>query len=275
MNSRTAALDIRDLDVAYGSHRVIRNFSAGPLEPGRIIALLGPNGSGKSSLLKALAGIQPARHGQVLLDGTDLLQMSFTQRAQSLVYMPQSLPEAVHLRVFESVLAAARASRLPHAQDHAGGKQTALHQEIMAVLERLGIGHLAMRFLDQLSGGQKQLAGLAQALIRKPRLLLLDEPLSALDLNYQCHVMDLLRQETREHKLITVIVLHDLNMALQRSDQALLIDSGRLLSHGLPHEVITAASLAHTYHVRARIESCSQGRPHVMIDGLLHAPRTH
>jgi len=110
--------------------------------------------------------------------------------------------------------------------------------------------------------------GLAQALIRKPRLLLLDEPLSALDLNFQCHVMDLLAQETREHGLTTLIVLHDLNIALQRSDEALLIRDGELAGHGTPREVITPDSLAEVYQVSARVETCSRGLSHILIDGL-------
>ncbi len=143
----------------------------------------------------------------------------------------------------------------------------------MHLLKRLGIEHLSMHYLDQLSGGQKQLVGLAQALIRKPRLLLLDEPLSALDLNYQFHVMDLLAQETRESGLITLIVLHDLNVALRHSDHALLIQEGKLLGEGLPQQVITPPALARAYGVRARIEHCSQGIPQLLIDGLCDAVR--
>src|SRR5690606_31560486 len=109
---------------------------------------------------------------------------------------------------------------------------------------------------------------LAQALIRRPRLLLLDEPLSALDLNYQFHVMDLLRQETHQHKLITVIVLHDLNVALRHSDYAVLIKKGELLGEGTPQAVITPAALAEGYGVNPRIEPCSQGMLQVLIDGL-------
>ena len=255
-------LQIQNLSVAYGRRPIIHDLSAGPLLPGRVVSLLGPNGSGKSTLLKALAGLLKVAHGQVMLDGQDLTKLSFERRAQRVVYLPQSLPAAVHLRVFESVMVAARASDLdPHAQD-------ASPQRILDVLGRLGIEHLAMHYLDQLSGGQKQLVGLAQALIRTPRLLLLDEPLSALDLNYQCHVMDLLAQETREHGLTTLIVLHDLNIALQRSDEALLIRAGEVVGHGRPDQVVTAESLAEVYHVDARVETCSRGLPHVLIDGL-------
>ncbi|MDN5842648.1 MAG: ABC transporter ATP-binding protein [Alcaligenaceae bacterium] len=254
-------LEVRDLSVAYGRQEIIHGLSVDTLPAGQLVSLLGPNGSGKSTLLKALAGLQRARHGQVLLDGTDLTRISYEQRAQSVVYLPQSLPASVHLRVFESVLVAARASDLSPGA-------TADPEQILSILRRLGIDHLAMRYLDELSGGQKQLVGLAQALIRRPRLLLLDEPLSALDLNYQFHVMDLLTQETHEHGLITLIVLHDLNVALRNSDYAVLIKDGALIGQGRPAEVITPQSLAEAYTVTARVEACSRGVPHVIIDGL-------
>lgn len=254
-------LEVQNLTLAYGKHEIIHNLSINPLRAGQLVSLLGPNGSGKSTLLKALAGLHKTTHGRILLDDVDLTGISFEQRAQSVVYLPQSLPASVHLRVFESVLVAAKASDLSPGA-------AADPDQILAILRRLGIEHLAMHYLDQLSGGQKQLVGLAQALIRRPRLLLLDEPLSALDLNYQFHVMDLLSQETRENGLTTLIVLHDLNVALRNSDYALLLKEGGLLGQGHPSEVITPHSLEQAYAVAARVETCSRGLPHIMIDGL-------
>lgn len=255
-------LEIRHLSVGYRRRPVIRSLSAGPLPAGRIIALLGPNGSGKSTLLKALAGLLRPLEGQVLLGETDITRLSPARRAQQVGYLPQSLPAAAHLRVLESVLVAAHASDPDPAAPAADPGQAA------DLLQRLGIAHLAMHYLDQLSGGQKQLAGLAQALIRRPRMLLLDEPLSALDLHHQWHVMDLLTRETRDHGLITLIVLHDLNMALQRSDEALLIQNGALAAYGAPTAVITPQTLADVYQVKARVETAPPGPPHILIDGL-------
>ncbi|CFO08385.1 ABC transporter ATP-binding protein [Bordetella pertussis] len=163
--------------------------------------------------------------------------------------------------MFESVLVAARA----HGGEAAGQIGP---PAIAALLERLGIGHLALQFLDELSGGQKQLVGLAQALIRRPRVLLLDEPLSALDPNYQFHVMDLLCQETRDHGLITIAALHDINIALRHADQALLIRAGELAAAGEPAAVIDAPMLARVYGIQARVERCSRGHPHVLVDGV-------
>jgi iron complex transport system ATP-binding protein len=138
----------------------------------------------------------------------------------------------------------------------------------MSLLRQLGIAHLALRYLDQLSGGQKQLVGLAQSLIRQPSLLLLDEPLSALDLNYQFHVMDLVRRETRRRNIITLVVVHDINIALRHADHVLMLKEGRLLADGAPSQVITPEILATVYGVRGRIEPCSQGIMQVIIDGL-------
>ncbi|MCC2595449.1 ABC transporter ATP-binding protein [Pusillimonas sp. MFBS29] len=255
-------LEVSNLRVAYRKQAIIPDLSLKPMGEGQLVSLLGPNGSGKSTLLKALAGLLPLKQGSVRLNGQNLEKISFEQRAQHVVYLPQSLPASVHLRVLESVLVAARASALSADAGH-------VHlDQVMELLRRLGIEHLSMHFLDQLSGGQKQLVGLAQALIRRPRLLLLDEPLSALDLNYQFHVMDLLRQETHEHGLITLIVLHDLNVALRHSDYAVMIRQGELLGEGLPSEVITPAALAEGYGVETRIEPCSRGMLQVLIDGL-------
>ncbi len=125
------------------------------------------------------------------------------------MFLPQSLPQGVHLQVLESVVVAQRASG-------AGQNQA----QAIALLEELGIAHLAMNYLDSLSGGQKQLVGLAQSLIRRPALLLLDEPLSALDLNYQFHVMDVVSRETRRRNMVTLVVLHDINIALRHAAQS-------------------------------------------------------
>lgn len=254
------------LQLAYGKRVIVEDLSIQGLVPGTVTALLGPNGSGKSTLLKALAGLLPIARGRVQLDEQDLAQCTPAERARQLVYLPQSLPADVHLRVMESVLVAANASRVSESQIDLTA--------ILDLLDRLGIGGLAMHYLDQLSGGQKQLVGLAQALIRQPRLLLLDEPLSALDLNYQFHVMDLLRQVTRDQGLITLIVLHDLNIALRHSDQALLIQEGTLLAQGRPEAVITTDTLARAYGVQGRIEPCSRGTLQVLIDGLCEPSRT-
>ncbi|OZI71761.1 ABC transporter ATP-binding protein [Bordetella genomosp. 12] len=251
-------LHIQGLSARYGSRPVLHEVSAAGLQPGRLSALLGPNGSGKSTLLRALAGLLPAQ-GHLSLDGQDLARLPPAVRRQRLVYMPQALPRAVRLSVFEAVLIACGQRR-----------QAEAPQRVAALLEHLGIAALADRTLDALSGGQLQLVALAQALLRRPRVLLLDEPLSALDLNFQFHVMDLLKRETREHGLITLVVLHDLNIALRHADHALMLRAGALLAEGAPREVIQPEVLERAYGVRASLQG--QARPYLYIEGLARTP---
>lgn len=156
------------------------------------------------------------------------------------------------------------------AQRASGGRGDAQGRvQILAILEQLGITHLVLQYLDQLSGGQRQLVGLAQSLIRCPELLLLDEPLSALDLNYQFHVMDLVRRDTQAQNRVTIVVVHDINIALRHGEHVLMLKDGRLVASGAPETVITAERLAEVYRVRGRVERCSQGRLQVVLDGVI------
>lgn len=258
-----AGLRISHFHAGYPKRQIIQDLNISQLPRGKITVLLGPNGSGKSTLLRALAGLGSAE-GELYLDDTELMQLPFAKRAEHVVYLPQSLPAGVHLHVLESIIVAQRASGGLHSREK--------ENEVLTLLRQLGIEHLAMSYLDQLSGGQKQLVGLAQSLIRQPSLLLLDEPLSALDLNYQFHVMDLVRKETRKRNIVTLVVVHDINIALRHGDHVLMLKNGELIADGAPADVISADSLAQVYGVRGRIERCSQGIPQVMIDGLASEP---
>ncbi|HEJ9485243.1 ABC transporter ATP-binding protein [Proteus terrae] len=253
-------LKIQGFNAGYAKHLIIKALDVEPLPKGKVTVLLGPNGSGKSTLLRALAGLNKSS-GVVSLDGNDLASMNFAQRAQNVVYLPQTLPAGVHLHVLESIIVAQRASGGLH-NEHS-------EAQVMDLLRQLGIEHLALRYLDELSGGQKQLVGLAQSLIRQPSLLLLDEPLSALDLNYQYHVMDLVAKETHRRNIITVVVVHDINIALRHGEHVLMLKQGQLIAQGAPDKVITAQSLADVYGVQGRLEYCSQGIPQIIIDGLV------
>lgn len=211
-----SGLTINALCAGYGKRRIIEHLSISTLPRGEVTVLLGPNGCGKSTLLRALAGLNRAS-GEAWLNEENLLSLPFARRAEKVVFLPQSLPQGVHLQVLESVVVAQRASG-------AGQNQA----QAIALLEELGIAHLAMNYLDSLSGGQKQLVGLAQSLIRRPALLLLDEPLSALDLNYQFHVMDVVSRETRRRNMVTLVVLHDINIALRHAAQVIMLKEGNL-----------------------------------------------
>ncbi|MEE4452129.1 ABC transporter ATP-binding protein [Novosphingobium resinovorum] len=248
MDTHTEALAISGLSTGYGGRAVIDGLSLAEIAPGQVVSLVGPNAAGKTTLLRALAGLHRAG-GSVRLGTRELLEMPLADHARLVTYMPQTLPQRVALSVLETVVGALRASPV----DGAALSDRAVLERAMDVIERVGIDTLAMRGLDHLSGGQRQLASLAQALARGPRVLLLDEPISALDLHYQLRVMKLVRDLARERGMIVVMVLHDLEIAARWSDRTVIVSQGRIAADGPPARAITADVLAEVYRVRAAV----------------------
>ena len=256
------SLRIEGLSASYGARKVIKGLTLAPLPAGEITALVGPNAAGKSTLLRALAGLVRTE-GSIRLDDLELSTLSLVERSRRVGFMPQALPQGVELSVLESVLSALHATGM---QDPVGG--VASRERALRVLERLGLVDLALEPLSRLSGGQKQLASLAQALVREPQILLLDEPTSALDLRHQVLVMSAARTLAREGRIV-VVVLHDLNLAARWADRLVVLDRGARRAEGLAADTLSAALLAEVYGVRGRVERCSQGHLQISVDGSL------
>lgn len=262
-----AGLIATQVTVRYGRRTILHDVTAGPFAPGAVCALLGPNGSGKSTLMRAMAGLVPSS-ARVMLKGAELSRMNLTDRTKRCLYLPQALPAAVHLPVLEALIAARQTAGPARAFPAFGAPEEDAIQSALESLTLFGIPHLAMQAMDELSGGQRQLVGLAQALSRKPEALLLDEPLSALDLHHQFAVMDILRRETAAHQLVTVLVLHDLNIALNMTDFVTVLHEGQMIAAGPPAAVLTPDLLREAYRVRARVEEGADGRKFVSVDGI-------
>ncbi len=257
-------LRISDISAGYRGRPVVRNLTLQPIAAGETVALVGPNAAGKSTLLRALAGLLPAT-GSVTLDGRELIGLPLAERARLVSYMPQALPEGVALTVLETVIGALQASPT--------GERTASSEEAAAravkVLERIGIAHLAMEPIDRLSGGQRQLCGLAQALVRSPRLLLLDEPTSALDLAFALRVLKLVRALAEEDSMTAILVLHDLQAAAKAADRVVVLAHGDVAAEGPPGEAITPGLLADVWQVSARVDRCERGAIRIMVDDIV------
>jgi iron complex transport system ATP-binding protein len=257
-----SSLHVEGLSAGYARNPVFADLHLPPLRRRRVTALVGPNGAGKSTLLRALVGLVPAR-GTLRLGDEALDRQRPAQRARRIGYMPQFMPEGVELTVLESLLAALKTQTGAAPRDG-----TTAIGRAHALLESLGIAHLALRGLDGLSGGQRQLVSLAQAVIREPDVLLLDEPTSALDLRHQAMVMGTARQLAQQDRIV-IAVLHDLSLAARWADDIVVLHRGRLHSAGTPAETFTPAMLAEVYGVRARAECCSAGWLQIVVDGAI------
>lgn len=255
-------LKIDGLSAGYLGRNIIHDLSLPPVLAGHVTALVGPNGAGKTTLLRVLAGLLPAV-GQVRLGANCMLQMSAPERARVMSFMPQFVPPRMSLNVLESTISALRAS--PHQIDVTGVND--YRDRSLAVLDQLGILDLALAPFDQLSGGQRQMASLAQAIVRNPSLLLLDEPLSALDLRHQILVMEVVRKISLTGTIV-VTVLHDLSLAARWADSVIIMRRGELYAAGSPSEVMTSAMLKDVYEVDALVERTSNGALHIHAAGI-------
>lgn len=250
------ALRLEDVSVTYGRRTILSGISTGLLRGGRLTAVIGPNAAGKSTLFKRIAG---------LAKGAGLVHLSDTAEGpQTICYMPQDTGANAVLTVYESVLLSAK-------QGSGWKVKEEELAEIDRVLAALKIDDLAFRGLGELSGGQRQLVSIAQALVRKPEVLLMDEPTSALDLFRQIEVLGFMKHLSATSGMAVLIALHDLNHALRYCDDTIVINGGSVAASGPTQEVITADMLKSVYRVDARVETCSLGRPMVIVDGSLSA----
>ncbi len=248
------ALTLKDLGAAYGRRKVLSDVSIEDLTGGSVTAIIGPNAAGKSTLFKRIAS---------LVKGPGLVELSGAEGgAGSICYMPQDTGANAVLTVYESVLLSAK---------QGSGWRVAEQElvEIDTILRALRIDDLAFRGLGELSGGQRQLVALAQALIRKPKVLLMDEPTSALDLHRQVEVLSFITSAAKRDGMIVLVALHDLNHALRYCESTIVIANGEMAASGATSSVVTQEMLRDIYKIDARIEHCSQGKAMVIVDGAL------
>ncbi|MFB0842699.1 ABC transporter ATP-binding protein [Paenibacillus oleatilyticus] len=228
------------------------------MRPGRFIGLIGPNGSGKSTLLRAMGGLRRPAAGEVLLDGASLHRMKPKAVARHIAYVPQDLSIELDFTAEEVVMLGRYAHRGRFASASAADREA-----VREAMRTTGIDSFADRRVTELSGGQRQMVFIAKALAQQPRILLLDEPISALDIRHQLRVMKLLLERTNDGLLI-VAALHDLNLAARFCDELILLRHGHVLASGAPECVMTTERLRQAYGVEASIRRDERtGKPAV------------
>lgn len=235
---------IDHLSFSYGRREVLRDMTL-HLAPGELTSILGVNGSGKSTLLKVMAGLLRPRTGRVLVDGRDLAALSGDEIAKIIGYMPQK-SNGVAATVFDTVLL----GRKPHITWRASHHDLEVVADILTQLE---LEDYALRSTAELSGGELQKVVIARALAQEPRILLLDEPISHLDIRNQMETMALLQRLARDLNLVVVVVIHDLSMAVRYSDRFALLRQGKIHGAG-GREVITPEIIHAVFHIEAEIQ---------------------
>lgn len=249
-------ISINGMKFSYSSTPVLDDITT-EIDGPAFVSILGPNGVGKSTLIHCINKILTPTEGTVMLDGRDVAEITIKELAKDVGYVPYSTSDTFPLSVIDTVLM----GRHPHSRWGTLDRDLDIVYE---TLKQLGIEDLSMRPFNELSAGQHQKVMLARGLVQEPKVLLLDEPTSNLDVRHQLDVAKMLKRLSVEKGILVIMICHDINIAAKYSDRIILLDEGRIFSTGTPEEVITEDNLRRVYGVTSRIID-DDGRPHVVL----------
>lgn len=234
-------LEIKTLTCGYDSRFFLKdiNFS---VENGEFVGIIGPNGSGKTTCLRAITRVLKPKSGEILFEGKDIWRMNLKDLAKAIAVVSQSI-ETGYISVEEFVLL----GRIPHY----ARLQFLETKEDLEIAKRCmtltGVFRLKDQPMNKISGGQRQLVLIARALTQEPRLLLLDEPTTHLDITHQVQVLDLIKKLNREFGLTVIMVLHDLNLAAEYCHRLILFDAGRVYRIGSAEDILNYQTIEEVY----------------------------
>jgi len=249
-------LKIDNVEFGYSSVPVLNDISL-DMDGAKFVSILGPNGVGKSTLIHCINKILSPNSGAVFLDGKDVKDITIKDMAKNVGYVPYSANDTFPLTVVDTVLM----GRHPHS------KWKSLDNDLDIVyetLKMLGISHLAMRPFNELSAGQHQKVMLARGLVQEPKILLLDEPTSNLDVRHQLDVTKMLKDLSVQKNILIIMISHDINIASKFADEVILMYQGNIYDVGTPLEVINEENLKVVYGVTSKVIE-DEGRPHVIL----------
>lgn len=241
--SSTMLVSLAGAGKSYGEHRALQEINW-QITEGDWWGVVGPNGSGKSTLLQLIAGTEPLSEGMISIDGRDIASYSRKELSRMIAVLQQDGLPAISYPVRDVV----EMGRYPY-QNWLGRESAEGACVVDRVLEELGLTELAERPLDTLSGGQRQRVALAKVMAQEPRLLLLDEPTTFLDIKYQMQFMELLAAWRQKNHITIVAVLHDLNLAALFCDRILALREGVMVGKGTPHSLMTEEQIRDVFRV--------------------------
>jgi len=241
-------LNVDGVECRYGSVKVLEDVSLS-VEGGDFVGILGPNGSGKTTLLKSISRILKPHKGTILLNEADIYSLKSVEVAKQLAVVPQETSIGFNFSALDIVLM----GRNPHMKrfQMESEKDMAIARKVMNLTN---IWHLAERPMNELSGGEKQRVIIARALAQEPKILLLDEPLTHLDIMNQLEIMDLVKDLCVKEKLVVLAVFHDFNLAARYCKSAIMLKDSRIFAAGNLTEVLTSENIKSVFNVDAIVQ---------------------
>lgn len=255
------SIEVKNVTFGYDSDEdIIENLSV-TFEKGEFTAVLGPNGSGKSTLMKVILGILKKETGNITADGKNLAELTNTQRALIISYVPQTSDPDYGFTVEETVSMGRYA--------HHGRFKTKSTEDIKITadsMKKAGIYHLKDRKITEISGGERQRVNLARAFCQEAEYIILDEPVNHLDVRYQASVLSALKDSVPQKTVIAV--MHDINLTSMFSENTVLINEGRIMASGKTSEVLTGENLKEVFGMDFKI--LTEGEERFFIPSVTH-----
>ena len=236
-------LNVKDIKFSYGKTEVLKGISF-DAEENQVISILGSNGAGKTTLLKCLCNMHRPNEGEAFVNGTNVLSLTGRELARNIGYVPQTTPTS-RMTVYDSVLI----GRKPHFELAAGRADL---DKTSSVIDAMGLSHLSLRYLDEISGGEFQKVQIARAIVQEPKVLILDEPTNNLDITNQHNTMHMIEDAVRSRGMCTIMTMHDINLAIHYSDLFLFLSQGKMVAYG-GVEVITEELIKEVYGLDTEI----------------------
>ncbi|EAS44122.1 ABC transporter ATP-binding protein [Photobacterium profundum] len=234
------ALKISNLSVSFGGNRVLNDLTIPEIHAGEMVSLIGKNGAGKSTVLKQMTKLIRFDPHLITLAGKPLV-------LDEIGYLPQDHRITASISVVELLITTM------HVGSNSLFTKADSAENALALLHSIGIIHLANKICTELSGGESQMVGLAQAVINKPKVLILDEPTSALDMSNQLKLLEYVKLYTRQYSACALMVVHDLNLAIQYSNKVAALHDGRLFAYGEPTHIIDEQLIKDLFNVKSQI----------------------
>jgi len=242
------AVEFNSVSAGYRGNPVVEGIEFAVPE-GEMVGLLGPNGAGKTTLLRSVVGLCPPLRGSVRLFGDDVGALGSRERAKRVAVVPQQLETPMPFTVQEIVMIGRTASlnrwSRPADSDHAVVERAMVYADV---------AEMRLRPFTELSGGERQRVVIAMALAQQPRVILMDEATSQLDINHRLEIMQIVERLNREQAVTVIMASHDLNLAADFCGRLILLDRGRLVSDGAPADVLTEETLRRVYNCNVRIQ---------------------
>ena len=231
------------MSFSYNKREILRDVDIS-VDEGEIVSLLGPNGVGKTTLMKCLCGILKPSHGKVMVNNTDLSNISLRDRSKLIAYVPQRVTR-IHSTVMDYILV----GRRPYIDVNVRKEDMDVVWEVVHAMD---LDRFAVKYLDTLSGGEFQKVQIARALVQEAGTLLLDEPTSNLDISNAYETMHIIRDIARERNVGVIMIAHDLNMAIHLSDRLVLMKNGTVFTE-IANDGMTEDIIREVYNIDTKV----------------------